>query len=64
MKALTYISAFIGGAIAGCAAALLFAPEKGADVRNKIVASLWRKGIKLRDSEVDALVAELAGSED
>ena len=28
MKALTYISAFIGGAIAGCAAALLFAPEK------------------------------------
>ena len=64
MKALTYISAFIGGAIAGCAAALLFAPEKGADVRNKIVAGLRIKGIKLRDSEVDALVAELAGSED
>ena len=64
MKALTYISAFIGGAIAGCAAALLFAPEKGADVRNKIVACLRRKGIKLSDSEVDALVAELAVSED
>ncbi len=64
MKALTYISAFIGGAIAGCAAALLFAPEKGADVRNKIVVCLRRKGIKLSDSEVDALVAELAGSED
>ena len=64
MKALTYISAFIGGAIAGCAAALLFAPEKGADVWKKIVACLWLKGIKLSDSEVDALVAELAGSED
>ena len=64
MKALTYISAFIGGAIAGCAAALLFAPEKGAEVRTKIVSCLNRKGIKLSDSEVDALVAELAGSKE
>ena len=64
MKALTYISAFIGGAIAGCAAALLFAPERGAEVRTKIVCCLNRKGIKLSDSEVDALVAELAGSEE
>ena len=64
MKALTYISAFIGGAIAGCAAALVFAPQNGADVSNNFVACLRRKGIKLSDSEVDALVAELAGSED
>ena len=64
MKALTYISAFIGGAIAGCAAALLFAPEKGADVSKMIVACIRKKGINKRDSEVDALVAELAGSED
>ncbi|MBD5172151.1 MAG: YtxH domain-containing protein [Bacteroides sp.] len=64
MKALTLISAFIGGAIAGCGAALLFAPEKGVDVRQKISACLQRKGIKISDAEVDALVAELAGSQD
>lgn len=60
MKALTLISAFLGGAIVGCGAALLFAPEKGVEVRGKIVECLRRRGIKLNDAEVDALVAELA----
>lgn len=64
MKALTIVSAFLGGAIVGCAAAVLFAPEKGADVRSKICSLLKKKGIKISDSEVDALVAELAGSEE
>lgn len=64
MKALTFVSAFFGGAIVGCAAALLFAPEKGVDVREKICSLLKKKGIKISDSEVDALVAELAGSEE
>lgn len=64
MRALTLISAFIGGAIVGCGAALLFAPEKGEDVRNKICDLLKRKGIKISDKEVDALVAELAGTQD
>lgn len=64
MKALTFISAFLGGAIVGCASALLFAPEKGADVRNKICELLKKKGIKISDQEVDALVAELEGSDD
>lgn len=64
MKALTFISAFLGGAIVGCGAALLFAPEKGADVREKICSLLKKKGIKISDQEVDALVAELAGSEE
>lgn len=63
MKALTLISAFVGGAIVGCGAALLFTPEKGEDVRNRICKILKRKGIKISDSEVDALVAELAGVE-
>ncbi len=63
MRALTLISAFVGGAIVGCGAALLFAPEKGADVRTKIASLLKKKGIKISDSEVDALVAELSGSE-
>lgn len=64
MKALTLISAFVGGAIVGCGAALLFAPEKGEDVREKICSLLKRKGIKISDKEVDALVAELAGTEE
>lgn len=64
MKALTFISAFLGGAIVGCGAALLFAPEKGSDTRAKISALLKKKGIKISEDEVDALVAELAGTQD
>lgn len=64
MKALTLISAFLGGAIVGCGAALLFAPEKGEDVRTKLMSILKKKGIKISDQEVDALVAELAGAEE
>lgn len=60
MKALTFISAFLGGAIVGCGAAMLFAPEKGADVRSKIMECLRKRGIRISDSEVDALVAELS----
>lgn len=64
MRALTLISAFIGGAIVGCGAALLFTPEKGSDVRARISKLLKKKGIKISDKEVDALVAELAGLEE
>lgn len=64
MKALNLLYAFLGGAIVGCGAALLFAPEKGSDVRSKICEFCKKKGIKISDKEVDALVAELAGTED
>ncbi len=63
MKALNILYAFLGGAIVGCGAALLFAPEKGEEVRNRIVRILKRKGIKISDEEVDALVAELTGED-
>lgn len=63
MKALNILYAFLGGAIVGCGAALLFAPEKGEEVRNRIISILKRKGIKISDEEVDALVAELTGEE-
>lgn len=64
MRALTLISAFLGGAIVGCGAALLFTPEKGEDLRSRICALLKKRGIKISDAEVDALVAELAAAED
>lgn len=63
MKALNILYAFLGGAIVGCGAALLFAPERGEELRARIVKILKRKGIKISDEEVDALVAELTGEE-
>lgn len=63
MKSLNILYAFLGGAIVGCGAAILFAPEKGSEVRAKICDLLKKKGIKISDSEVDALVAELAKEE-
>lgn len=64
MKSLNILYAFLGGAIVGCSAALLLAPEKGADVRARICSILKKKGIKISDDEVDALVAELASAEE
>lgn len=64
MKGLNLLYAFLGGAIVGCGAAMLFAPTKGEDVRKKICELLHRKGVKICDSEVDALVAELTASVD
>lgn len=61
MKSLNILYAFLGGAIVGCSAALLFAPEKGSDMRERVCRLLQRKGIKISDEEVDALVAELTG---
>lgn len=64
MKSLSILYAFLGGAIVGCSAALLLAPEKGADVRSKLCSILKKKGIKISDDEVDELVAELANAEE
>ncbi|MBD5231055.1 MAG: YtxH domain-containing protein [Muribaculaceae bacterium] len=62
MKNLNILYAFLGGAIVGCAAAMLFAPEKGEDMRSRIASIIRKKGIKISDSEVDQLVSELAGT--
>ena len=63
MNAKALIYAFLGGAVVGLGSALLFAPEKGEEVRERICRCLRRRGIRISDEEVDSLVAELAGEE-
>lgn len=59
MSNLSLLYAFIGGAIVGAGAAVLFAPEKGEDIRARIADMLRKKGIICSDNEIDALVEQL-----
>ena len=60
MKSLSILAAFLGGAVVGAAAGVLFAPERGEDTRNKIVDALRKRGIKLSRTGVEDLVDEIA----
>jgi len=60
MKGLGVLYAFLGGAIVGCAAALLFAPEKGENMRARIKEILKKKGIDLSDDDVEDLVDSIS----
>ena len=63
MKALGYIGAFLGGAIAGAACGLLIAPETGRDTRKKIADTveefMEKHNIKLNRKDVGNLVDDL-----
>ena len=63
MKALGYIGAFLGGAIAGAAAGILLAPESGADTRKKIAKTVKdfcdRNNVQLSKKEMAELAEDL-----
>ncbi len=63
-NSLGIVSAFLGGAIVGAAAALLFAPEKGEELRARICDILRKRGIICSEKDVDALVEQLTQSLD
>lgn len=60
MNKLNILYAFLGGAIVGTGAALLFAPEKGEELRSRIKELLCKKGLCCCDSEVDELIDEIS----
>ena len=62
MKSILY--AFIGGALVGCAVAVLFAPAKGEETRKRIKDMLKKKGIDLTDDEVERLVDQISAEID
>lgn len=63
MKALGYLGAFLGGAVAGAALGLLLAPEKGEETRTKITDAVddfcKRHNLKLSRKEVVDLVDDI-----
>lgn len=53
------MGAFIGGAIMGFLAAVLFAPQRGEDLRRRLKEKLSEHSIILSDLEVEELIARL-----
>lgn len=58
------MGAFVGGAIMGLAAALLFAPQSGKDLRRRIREKFSQHSVILSDAEVDELIARLEADDE
>lgn len=60
MKGLSILAAFLGGAAVGAACGILFAPEKGENMRSRIADAIRKRGIKLNGKELKSLVDDIA----
>ncbi len=60
MKAMNFVIGFISGAAIGATCGLLFAPEKGSDLSEKIAEAQRKRGIRLNRQEMANLVDEIA----
>ena len=60
MKGLSILAAFLGGAAVGAACGILFAPEKGEDMRSRIAEAIRKRGIKLNGKELESFVDDIA----
>lgn len=58
------LGAFIGGALMGFAAAVLYAPQSGKDLRSRIKQKFSEHSIILSDLEVDELIARLEADDE
>ena len=57
---LSILAAFLGGAAVGAACGILFAPEKGEDMRSRIAEAIRKRGIRLNGKELESLVDDIA----
>lgn len=64
MRTFNVLATFLGGALVGVLAGVLFAPEKGTDTRTKIAEILRQRGIKLSKEDLNDLAEELANVSD